>query len=187
MPFLKLLNKINKVDYAKRDCFLTGLLILWIKSLYSTFLKGRVGNECNALLVLSFCIPFSLQALQGRIAALYLPLVSILLENKHRLVKSDEKSPAHAPAPSHPSSIVNGDTGSVKSESKASSISGLTAVSGLTPQAKHRSMISMPQPAEPSKRDSSVFDMIAGTKSKNYHRKSTFLILMLCYDLTAAC
>ncbi|XP_053403969.1 dedicator of cytokinesis protein 9-like isoform X5 [Mercenaria mercenaria] len=96
-------------------------------------------------------------ALQGRIAALYLPLISVLLENKHRLIKSDEKSPAHVP-PSKPSSVVNGDISSGKSESKPSS------VSGHTPQTKHRSVISMPQPTEPSKRDSSVFDMIAGTK-----------------------
>ncbi|XP_060575600.1 dedicator of cytokinesis protein 9-like [Ruditapes philippinarum] len=102
---------------------------------------------------------YSKPALQGRIAALYLPLISVLLENKHRLIKSDDnKSPKHA-APSAPGSVVNGDVGSSKSESKPSSVSA-----GHTPQSKHRSVISMPQPTEPSKRDSSVFDMIAGTK-----------------------
>jgi hypothetical protein len=90
-------------------------------------------------------------------------LISVLLENKHRLIKSDDnKSPKHA-APSAPGSVVNGDVGSSKSESKPSSVSA-----GHTPQSKHRSVISMPQPTEPSKRDSSVFDMIAGTKSEFY-------------------
>ena len=102
---------------------------------------------------------FLFQNLQGRIAALYLPLISVLLENNHRVVKSDEQSPAHAPTVQ---TLSNGDAGSVKGESTKSTSSGHTPVS------KHKSVISLPQPqqTDPSKRDSSVFDMIAGTKSK---------------------
>ncbi|KAL4220208.1 Dedicator of cytokinesis protein 9 [Mactra antiquata] len=90
--------------------------------------------------------------LQGRIAALYLPLISVLLENKHRLIKSDEKTPAPAPPPQP---TQNGDVGSVKSDGKSSS--------NNTPQQKHKSMV-LPS-TDAAKRDSSVFDMIAGTKS----------------------
>lgn len=90
-----------------------------------------------------------------------MPLISVLLENKHRLVKSDEKSPAHAP---NTKEMANGDTGSVKGDTRSTS-------SGYTPSTKEgktKSMIimSQPQPPDPTKRDSSVFEMIAGTKSK---------------------
>ncbi|XP_052217568.1 dedicator of cytokinesis protein 9-like isoform X3 [Dreissena polymorpha] len=104
--------------------------------------------------------------LQGRIAALYLPLISVLLDNKHRLVKSDpEKTQSPSHAPSTPS-LVNGVEGGSKGDGvKKGSTQGSTS-SGYTPtaQPKPRSGISLPQPAEPTKRDSSVFDMIAGTK-----------------------
>lgn len=86
---------------------------------------------------------------------MYLPLISVLLENKHRLIKSDEKTPTQAPPPPP---VQNGDVGSVKSDGKSTS-------SGNTPKQKHRSMV-LPASTESAKRDSSVFDMIAGTKSK---------------------
>ena len=100
---------------------------------------------------------FLLQNQQARIAALYLPLISIILENKHRFSKSDDKSPSHAQS-SQP--VVNGDTPSGKSESRSGS-------ANHTPVQKQRSTVTLPLGGDqPSKRDSSVFDMIAGTKSE---------------------
>ena len=85
-----------------------------------------------------------------------------------------------APTPSGkeskgPSSIANGDISHHHTKSTTSSITGkldskstASSSAGHTPVQKHRSVVSLPLPPDPAqKRDSSVFDMIAGTKSKS--------------------
>ena len=64
-------------------------------------------------------------------------------------------------------SVPNGDIST--GTKSASSISAKSSSAGHTPVQKHRSVVSLPMPPETvPKRDSSVFDMIAGTKSKSY-------------------
>ena len=81
-------------------------------------------------------------------------------------------SKADALGSNQKTSVPNGDisTGGPKSVSSGpKSVSGgnKPASAGHTPVQKHRSVVSLPlQPENTPKRDSSVFDMIAGTKSK---------------------
>ena len=73
----------------------------------------------------------------------------------------DVKSTPSGTAPKAPGSIANGEVSTGKLDTKSSS-------AGHTPVQKHRSVVSLPlPPTEPTpKRDSSVFEMIAGTKSE---------------------
>ena len=82
--------------------------------------------------------------MQGRIAALYLPLISILMDHKHHLVEDPS-----APPPSQaPTIVVNGDVQSVKQESRP-----------RTPQMTQKSVTF---DAAATQRESKVFALIAG-------------------------
>ncbi|WAR28617.1 DOCK9-like protein [Mya arenaria] len=77
---------------------------------------------------------YSQKSHQGRIAALYLPLIQVLLDNKHRLVKSDDKNQQKNQSPNHSASqpsmngldsslVGQGGPGSVSAKSEAKSTS----------------------------------------------------------------
>ncbi|XP_052785231.1 dedicator of cytokinesis protein 9-like isoform X7 [Mya arenaria] len=167
-----------KCDYTlseeyRKTHYLPGLLLQELKLALN---ESKETRRC-AINVLrdqfakhAFDDRYSQKSHQGRIAALYLPLIQVLLDNKHRLVKSDDKNQQKNQSPNHSASqpSMNGLDSSLVGQSGPGSVSAKSEAkstsSGHTPQQKHRSMISLSQPVDPSKRDSSVFDMIAGTK-----------------------
>ncbi|XP_064615017.1 dedicator of cytokinesis protein 9-like [Liolophura sinensis] len=121
----------------RKNHYLVGLILQELKTALQ---ETRDIRKCaitvlrNLLAKHSADDRYATKSQQGRIAALYLPFISILLENKNRLMRDPDRSPAKTPAP-----IPNGDVG--KGE----------------PTEQHRAAES----ARPA-RDSQVFAMIAG-------------------------
>ncbi|XP_041349256.1 LOW QUALITY PROTEIN: dedicator of cytokinesis protein 9-like [Gigantopelta aegis] len=126
-------------DEFRHKHYLVGLLLFELKN----SLKEPRDMRRSAITVLrnqlakhSFDDRYKTKSQQGRIAALYLPLIGILLENKLRLSK-DSHSPQHPPKPE---TVANGDAKSQRSNS-------------LVPRTA---------PASDTRPTSNVLEMIAG-------------------------
>ncbi|XP_061183678.1 dedicator of cytokinesis protein 9-like isoform X1 [Saccostrea echinata] len=141
-----------KCDYTlseefRKHHYLVGLLIQEVKMCMNEPKEVRrhaIHLLRNQIAKHSFDDRYTSKTLQGRIAALYLPLISILMDHKHHLVDD----PAAPPPPQAPTIVVNGDVQSVKQESRP-----------RTPQMPQKSVTF---DAPTTQRESKVFAMIAG-------------------------
>ncbi|XP_046338287.2 dedicator of cytokinesis protein 9-like isoform X11 [Haliotis rufescens] len=130
----------------RKTHYLVGLLIHELKQV---LVQPRDMRRCaitvlrNQLAKHAFDDRYVKTAQQGRIAALYLPLISVLLENKNRLIK-DVQSPTSNSAPKPP--VANGDAHGLKPPSNQSKQPAPPA----------------PPPAPEQRPSSTVFDMIGG-------------------------
>lgn len=98
----------------------------------------------------------ALQSSQARIAALYLPLLTIIIENKTRLQPKDS-------VPLPPSSAVNGDVlGDMTLPSRRSSTLGSYNSQMSLDQASLASGLSSVSQQRPPVRDPTVFGLISG-------------------------
>ncbi|KAL3847595.1 hypothetical protein ACJMK2_018498 [Sinanodonta woodiana] len=157
-----------KSDYTlseeyRKTHYMPGLLLQELRRALS---EPREIRRCaifvlrNQLAKHSFDDRYCNKVQQGRIAALYLPFISILLDIRPRLTGEDAKTSGSAAA-TVAGSVSNGDI--TKQDPRHLSIVSTSSSSGqTTPTQKHLSMISLPDSVD-GKRDSSVFDMIAGT------------------------
>jgi len=103
--------------------------------------------KCNATL---------LQSSQARIAALYLPLLTIIIENKTRLQPKDN-------APPPPCAAVNGDAlADTTLSSRRSSALGSYSSQMSLDQASLASGVSSVSQQRPTVRDPNVFSLISG-------------------------
>ncbi|XP_065925413.1 dedicator of cytokinesis protein 9 isoform X3 [Magallana gigas] len=141
-----------KCDYTlseefRKNHYLVGLLLQEVKMCMNEPKEVRrhaIHLLRNQIAKHSFDDRYTSKTLQGRIAALYLPLISILMDHKHHLVEDPS-----APPPSQaPTIVVNGDVQSVKQEGRP-----------RTPQMSQKS-VTFDAPA--TQRESKVFAMIAG-------------------------
>jgi len=98
------------------------------------------------------CVP--LQSSQARISALYLPLLSIIIENKTRLQPKDS-------APAAPGIAVNGETMTDISSRRSSTLCSYTSQASLD-QASLASGLSSVSQQRPPVRDPNVFSLISG-------------------------
>jgi len=99
----------------------------------------------------------ALQSSQARIAALYLPLLTIIIENKTRLQPKDS-------APPPPCMAVNGDAladTTLSSRRSSSALGSYTSQMSLD-QASLASGMSSVSQQRPPVRDPNVFSMISG-------------------------
>ncbi|XP_078311765.1 dedicator of cytokinesis protein 9-like isoform X13 [Crassostrea virginica] len=141
-----------KCDYTlseefRKTHYLAGLLLQEVKMCMNEpkeIRRHAIHLLRNQIAKHSFDDRYTSKTLQGRIAALYLPLISILMDHKHHLVEDPS-----APPPSQaPTIVVNGDVQSVKQESRP-----------RTPQMTQKSVTF---DAAATQRESKVFALIAG-------------------------
>ena len=102
---------------------------------------------------LLYCV-LAFQSSQARISALYLPLLTIIIENKTRL-----QTKYSAPAP--PGLAVNGDAQSELSNRWSSTLGSYTSQASLD-QASLSSGLSSISQQRPAVRDPNVFSLISG-------------------------
>ncbi|XP_048744096.2 dedicator of cytokinesis protein 9-like isoform X7 [Ostrea edulis] len=141
-----------KCDYTlseefRKNHYLVGLLLQEVKMCMNEPKEVRrhaIHLLRNQIAKHSFDDRYTSKTLQGRIAALYLPLISILMDHKHHLV-DDPNAP---PPQQAPTIVVNGDVQSGKQESRP-----------RTPQMPQKS-VTFDTPA--TQRESKVFALIAG-------------------------
>jgi len=95
-----------------------------------------------------------LQSSQARISALYLPLLTIIIENKTRLQPKDSAPPATG-------TTVNGDTLPDMSSRRSSTLGSYTSQMSLD-QASLASGLSSVSQQRPTVRDPNVFSLISG-------------------------
>jgi len=96
----------------------------------------------------------SLQSSQARISALYLPLLTIVIENKTRLQPKDS-------APPVPGVALNGDTLPDMSSRRGSTLGSYTSQVSLDQASLSSGMSSVSQ-QRPTVRDPNVFSLISG-------------------------
>jgi len=103
------------------------------------------------------CVFVALQSSQARIAALYLPLLTIIIENKTRLQVRDS-----APAP--PSVAMNGDAPpeSTLSSRRSSTLGSYNSQISLDQASLASGLSSVSQQQRPAVRDPNVFSLISG-------------------------
>ncbi|KAK6167208.1 hypothetical protein SNE40_021299 [Patella caerulea] len=134
-------------DNYRETHYLVGLMLHELKmALNQTrdIRRNAITVLRNQLAKHSFDDRYSSKSQQGRIAALYLPVITILLENKHRLMKDVATSPGVPPSTQQ----EKGDTPASKVDGPRKSVSQL-----------------IPAPTEiDTKRESAVFSMISGVK-----------------------
>ncbi|KAK3096056.1 hypothetical protein FSP39_022605 [Pinctada imbricata] len=139
-----------KCDYQlseefRKQHYLAGLMLQEVKLAMNEpkdVRRTAIMMLRNQLAKHAFDNRYSKDVLQGRIAALYLPLISILMDQKHHLMGDIMPSTSSTSQPTKP--VPNGDVQSVKGDGKP-----------RTPQIHQKSA---PEP----KRESTVFDIIAG-------------------------
>lgn len=126
--------------------------IFWVIPVSSTPSTWVVAAEC---VLITCCIVFlAFQSSQARISALYLPLLTIIIENKTRL-----QTKYSAPAP--PGLAVNGDAQSELSNRWSSTLGSYTSQASLD-QASLSSGLSSISQQRPAVRDPNVFSLISG-------------------------
>ncbi|XP_059143598.1 dedicator of cytokinesis protein 9-like isoform X5 [Physella acuta] len=136
-------------DEYRQHHYLVGLLLFELRMAMTEqrlIRRSAITVLRNQLAKHSFDDRYASGSQQGRIAALYLPLIGVLLDSKHLLLQIPLKS-APAPVP-----LQNGDISS-KSDVSKSQMS----------LAKGQSSPALPSTPEPKKKDSAVFEMISGT------------------------
>ncbi|KAK7484867.1 hypothetical protein BaRGS_00023910, partial [Batillaria attramentaria] len=146
-----------KHDYTlseeyRRNHYLSGLLLHELKMAMSEpreIRRGAITVLRNQLAKHSFDDRYATKTQQGRIAALYLPLIGILLDCKMQLFR-DSHATTVAPTPVITPTVANGDATPMRADSKAQ----------LAPP-----KVAKPaQPTPESKRkEQAVWDIIAGT------------------------
>lgn len=138
-----------------RSHFLVGALLLELRAALAEVQKVRqraISVICGLLAKHAFDDRFQGKAQQARIASLYLPLISVLLENINRLSASE---PTAVTSPSRKTSQINGSNTTLVEEP------------GTPPSASHRNTIAVDGPSSlpgstRHNRDSNYLSIIAG-------------------------
>lgn len=165
LPMMKQMKSYKDVkhDYTlseefQKTHFLVGLLLYEVKAALNEIQdirKCAIKVLRNILVKHALDDRYSSKASQARICALYLPLITIILENKSRLHVKDSVHPS-------PGYLPNGDTPSVDTPSRTGSLDSYSSQmsldqTSLSSASSAGSSVSQPRPA----RDP-VFSLISG-------------------------